>query len=511
MRIHSYALAAATMVVLAAPAMAQKSKDTVRLAINDPFSNVSSYCIPAVEVSNFSRRIYSTLIGFDEHKQKFVPILAKSWKRINKTTLELELRDDIKFHNGNKFDADDVITTFAFLQDPKVKIRYKSRYKWLKRIDKISPYKIRLIAARPTATDLSQLAYRIQIQDAESYKSLDNPCDYGRKTPYGTGAFKVVSIDRNKGILVERFEGDTGNNAYLNAPIKRVHGIPIPDRQTQEAELRTGGIDIIQNVPADTARNLKGVPGIDITTHSTGAFIYIVMDSKGRTANKAMQDKRVRRAIIMALDRDTIIKHIVPGGDTGHSKKMMGFCFDYMAGCKYSVDPPKYDPEGAKKLLAEAGYPNGFDLEYTVFNPIKTVGEAIAGELRKIGIRTRVKPVTIGVFYKTWVGGKTEMVSVNYPAFTFPDAGNLLDTFFGGPRDYTGSDVVHQAMKEGAAEFDPKKRAAIYERAFNDLNRNSHSLAFSSLSTVFAHSKDVAIKADPLAAGAKFITDYHWK
>ena len=247
MRIHSYALAAATMVVLAAPAMAQKSKDTVRLAINDPFSNVSSYCIPAVEVSNFSRRIYSTLIGFDEHKQKFVPILAKSWKRINKTTLELELRDDIKFHNGNKFDADDVITTFAFLQDPKVKIRYKSRYKWLKRIDKISPYKIRLIAARPTATDLSQLAYRIQIQDAESYKSLDNPCDYGRKTPYGTGAFKVVSIDRNKGILVERFEGDTGNNAYLNAPIKRVHGIPIPDRQTQEAELRTGGIDIRLN------------------------------------------------------------------------------------------------------------------------------------------------------------------------------------------------------------------------------------------------------------------------
>lgn len=511
MKIHSYALAAATMAVFAMPAMAQKSKDTVRLAINDPFTNVSSYCIPAVEVGNFSRRVYSTLIGFDEYKSKFVPLLAKSWKRINETTLELELKDDIKFHNGNKFDADDIISTFAFLQDPKVKIRYKSRYKWLKTIEKLSPYKVRLIAHRPTATDLSQLAYRIQIQDAESYKTLDVPCDYGRKTPYGTGPFKVVSVDRNKGVIVERFEGYTANPHYMKALVKRVHGVPIADRQTQAAELITGGIDLIQNVPADNGRDLATKPGISITTYPTGAFIYIVMDAKGRTKNKAMQDKRVRRAILMALDRDTIIKHIVPGGDTGHSKKMMGFCFDYMVGCKYSVDPPKYDPAGAKKLLAEAGYANGFDLEYTVFNPIKTVGEAIAGELRKVGIRVKVKPVTIGVFYKTWVGGKTEMVSVNYPAFTFPDSGNLLGTFFGGPRDYTGSKIVQQAMKDGGAEFDVAKRAAIYEKAFNEINRESYALAFSSLSTVFAHSKDLEIKRDRLARGAYFINDYQWK
>ncbi|NQV55807.1 MAG: hypothetical protein HQ503_08115 [Rhodospirillales bacterium] len=185
-------VAVAAIVAAASPAMAQKSKDTVRLAINDPFTNVSSYCIPAVEVGNFSRRVYSTLIGFDEHTQKYVPLLAKSWKRIDNTTLELELKDDIKFHNGNKFDADDIISTFAFLQDPKVKIRYKSRYGWLKNVEKLGPYKVRLHAKQPTATDLSQLAYRIQIQDAESYNTLEKPCDYGFKTPYGTGPFKVV-------------------------------------------------------------------------------------------------------------------------------------------------------------------------------------------------------------------------------------------------------------------------------------------------------------------------------
>ncbi|NQV55808.1 MAG: hypothetical protein HQ503_08120 [Rhodospirillales bacterium] len=318
-------------------------------------------------------------------------------------------------------------------------------------------------------------------------------------------------MDRNKGVIVERFEEYKANPQYMKALVKRVHGVPIPDRQSQAAELLTGGIDLIQNVPADNARDLATKPGINITTHPTGAFIYIVMDAKGRTKNKAMQDRRVRRAVLMALDRDKIIKFIVPGGDTGHSKKMMGFCFDYMVGCKYSVDPPKYDPAGAKKLLAEAGYPNGFDLEYTVFNPIKFVGEAIAGELRKVGIRTTVKPVTIGVFYKTWVGGKTEMVSVNYPAFTFPDSGNLLDTFFGGPRDYTGSDVVHQGMKDGGAEFDPVKRAAIYEKVFNEINKESYALAFSSLSTVFAHSKDLEVLPDRLAKGAYFINDYKWK
>ena len=508
---RSFLFGVCALAAVAAPATAQKSKDTLRLAVNDPFANVSQYCVPAVEVGNFARRIFGTLIAFDEHSQKIVPVLAKSWKRLAPTTLEFELRDDVTFHNGNPFTAEDVITTVDFLQDPNTKIEYKTRFTWIKKIERLGPHKIRIESIEPTAMDYAQLAYRIQIQDAESFNSLKDKCDYGRLTPYGTGPLKVVSIDRNDGIVVERFDGVKGDPRYMSAPIKRIHGVPIPDRQTQVAQLMTGGIEMIQNVPADNARDLATNPNLSISMMPTGTFIYIVLDAAGRTENKALQDPRVRKALFMALDRDSLIKHIVPGGDSGASKKMMAYCLDYMTGCKYSVETPGYDLAGAKRLLAEAGYPNGLDIVYDVFTPIKAVGEAIAGELLKANIRARVNPVTIGLFYKKWSGGQSQMVSVDYPAFTLPDVGNLLDTFFAGPRDYARDPIITKAMEEGATEFDPVKRANIYEKAFNRINEMSYAMAFSSLSTVYAHSKDVEVRRNPLAAGANFITDYYWK
>ncbi len=495
------------------PAAAQKSKDTLRYAVGDAFANISSYCSPVQEVGNFARRIYMYLVQIDEYEKKFVPGLAKSWTRIAPDTVEFELRDDVKFHNGNKFDADDVVRTVEFLQDPNIPLQNKVRYGWIKKVEKLGPYKIRVQAQKPNVTDMAELAYRIQIQDAEAYDSLPagEKCDYGRLTPYGTGPYKIVSIDKNKGVAVERYDDFKGDPKYLSAPIKRIEGIPIPDRQTQVAQMLTGGIDLVQDIPVDIAESLKNNPNITISEMPAGTFIYIMLDAAGRSGNKPLTDPRVRRAIFMALDRPTIIKNIVPGGKSGAAQPLMSFCFKTDAGCAHTIDPPKYDPEGAKKLLAEAGYPNGFDLTYDVFNPIKDVGVAIAGELLKVGIRATVNPVTIAVFYKKWSGGESNMISVNFPDFLFPDADVPLKTFFYAAGDYSQDPVIHNAVETGTLEFDPKKREAIYSKAFDRINEQSYAIGFSSMPMVFALSKEVEVKRDPLSAGAYFITDYHWK
>jgi len=506
------ALAAGAAMLVAGPALAQKSKDTVRIAINDPFTILSGYCVPVDEAGNFYRRVYGTLISFDERNQKVVPHLAKAWKRVNPTTLEFDLFDNITYHNGNKFDADDVVSTIEYTSDPKHVFEFKSRYTWVKSIEKLGPYKVRLESKEPNALDLGLLGYRTYIQDKESFEPLENKCDYGRLTPYGTGPFKVASIDKNSGIVVEKFAGFKGDPKYFRAGVTRIHGIPIPDRQTQIAQLMTGGVDMLRNVTPDNAAELvKGNPNLELTVLPTGSFVYIVLDAAGRSGNKALTDPRVRKAIWIGLDRDTIIKGIVPGGQQGVAEKMMKLCFDHNLACDGSNNFPPFDPAQAKRLLAEAGYPNGFELTYDVFTPIKYIGEAIAGELLKIGIKANVNPVTINVFRQKQSKGEINMVSIFYPTAGHPDTGNILDVFFEGNRDYARDPQMHELMKQGSMEFDNDKRKAIYKKAMDLNNEKNYVMPFSSLPTNYVHSKDIMVKPNLLSGGDNYIDDYFWK
>ena len=190
---------------------------------------------------------------------------------------------------------------------------------------------------------------------------------------------------------------------------------------------------------------------------------------------------------------------------------MDNICFDTTIACKYSNRPPAFDQQGAKKLLAEAGYPNGFEAVYDCFTPIKATCEAIAGELLKIGIKVSVNSTTINVFRMKQGKGEQQLFSVFYPSAGHPDAGNILDVFFGGERDYANDPLITKAISDGAKEFDLEKRAKIYEPAFNRNNEQHYVMAFSSLPTVYAHSKDIEIKPSQLSGGDYYINDYFWK
>jgi peptide/nickel transport system substrate-binding protein len=222
-------------------------------------------------------------------------------------------------------------------------------------------------------------------------------------------------------------------------------------------------------------------------------------------------DARVRKAMWMAIDRDSIIKHIVPGGEQGVAEKMMAVCFDFNIGCKTSVKPPEYNPAEAKKLLAEAGYPNGFDLVYTVYTPIKSIAEAIAGDLLKIGIRVTVNSVPFNVYSKLRGDGKFQLFSVNYPTTNFPDTGTILNVFFGDTRDYTGDPLISKAMADGDKETDPVKRDAIYLPALNRNNEQIYVMGFSSLPIIYATTKDVKIEKSQIVAKDVYINDFMWK
>src|SRR5579864_685237 len=120
----------ALLALAAGPAVAGPADDTLRIAVSDWWSTLDPYQFPSDEAAVFFRVVYEPLISYDERMHQYVPRLAKSWKRIDERTLEFQLRDDVKFHNGDKFDADDVVATINYISDPSVQIRFKDLYNW---------------------------------------------------------------------------------------------------------------------------------------------------------------------------------------------------------------------------------------------------------------------------------------------------------------------------------------------------------------------------------------------
>jgi peptide/nickel transport system substrate-binding protein len=495
--------------LMSAPALAQKSQNSLRLALNAPLPALSTYDFPIDEASVFSHEIYDALVKYDEHKQKLVPALAKSWKQVDDMTLEFELRDDIRFHNDDRVEASDVKATVDYITDPKSKITYQSRFTWMKQVEVLSPTKLRIHSTAPTATGLNTIAYRVLIWNGKVLDKLNDRVEYGRTSVIGTGPYKLVQLDTNKGIVVERNPAYNVMPEYKKATINRISALPIPDRQTQSAEFMVGKIDLLRNVAPDTAKALAEGSNAQITYVDTADLFYLAMDSVGRSGNKALTDVRVRRAISMAIKRDEIIKHIVPGGHV--AQKLDADCFKTTIACSYTVSAPKYDPAEAKRLLAEAGYPNGFDLQYMVYTPNKPIGEAIAGELRKVGIRATIQLAEISLYRRLQGDGKLQAWSVLFSTGSNPDAGNIFSVLFGDAvMPYYKDEVIIDAMKRGEAEFDPSKRTAIYQRAFDRINEMHYHMPISSVPTVFVHSKDVKIKQGTLSADKIYLTDLEW-
>jgi peptide/nickel transport system substrate-binding protein len=491
------------------PALADKANDTLRIAVNDWWSTLDPYQFPLDEAAVFFRNVYETLISYDERQHKFVPRLAKAWQRIDDKTIEFELRDDVKFHNGDKFDADDVVATVNFIGDPNVQLRFKNLYNWVEKAEKLGPHKVRLTAKRAFATDLETLAYRFYIYDSKVLAKLDNKADYGRLGAVATGPYRMVSLDQQKMVL-ERFEDyyDKGPNALHRAPTKHVIVMPIPDRQTQIAQFLTGNIDVIRNATADTAREVAKMPDARVTATHAGLLLYVTLDALGRSDNKVMKDQRVRKAFMEAIDRKELARTVIPGGEI--ADMLDGICVPADVGCASSTKPADYNPEDAKKLLAEAGYANGFDLEFDVHEPIKEIGEAVAGMLRKVGIRASVRPLPIALYVRMRGEGKFTAFLGFYPTGAQPDMDNIFDLFFNDTRDYWGDPVIQAAQKAGAIETDEAKRREIYKSGIDQVNKMNYILPVADLPLVMLHSKDVRILEDTLSPINTEVGDFAW-
>ena len=321
------------------------------------------------------------------------PSLAESWTvSRDGLTYDFVLRKGVKFHNGDPLTSEDAKFSFDRYKGAAAKL-IKDRVKEVQTPD---PHRLRIVLKDPWPDFMAFFGTTASgIGWVVPKKYVEKVGEEGfKKAPVGAGPYKVVSFNPGVDLVLEAFEG------YWRKPpsIKRLVLRTITDESTRAAAVKRGEIDIAYLVTGPIAEELKRTPGLKVASPlpSMGKF-WLDFPEQGN-AKSPWHDQRVRLAASLAVDRKAVsdaewLGFARPSG--GIVPKAMEFALD--------LPPHPYDPAKAKSLLAEAGYPNGFDGgDFTPFPPYSSMGEAIANYLRAVGIRTRVKTMERAAFLTAW-------------------------------------------------------------------------------------------------------------
>jgi peptide/nickel transport system substrate-binding protein len=489
------AMIAVLAIVTAGEALAQKAKDTLRVALYQPIRMIDAIFNPQPETTLMASAVYDTLVFYDVDARKYRPLLARSWTRIDDKTVEFKLREDVKFHDGSDFDADDVVYSFNFVTDPNVAFRFKgTRFGWIDRVEKIDRYTVRIYAKRVYAPIFSRLSSTPPIYPSDVHGRLQKKNTFGR-APVGTGPYKAIQVDASRGVVLVRNEDYKHGGGYKPAgKIGRIEIAPLPDRQTQIARLLAGGQDLVYNVGTDLAQSLAANPDLKVSIQPTVSFVYVYFDVADRSGIGVFKNKNVRKAMLQAIDRKALRAAFLPKSIQSEPMQQ-ALCHPWHVGCDFSASPPDTNLAEARRLLAAAGLGDGFDLKLTTWGPSVRIAEAVAGQLRRVGVRAKVDASTIGVFVKKRAQGKVQaFVSLWDNGGAQPDVDVTMGFFFlPGSRNYTRDKTLAAAVMAGRASYDLDKRKAIYRKAFDRVTNEYYMMPLMPIPAIVVHRKEVRI------------------
>jgi peptide/nickel transport system substrate-binding protein len=334
---------------------------------------------------------------------------------------------------------------------------------------------------------------------------------FGTK-PVGTGMYKVLQVDRNTGFALQKnTDYKHGGEGKPASNVGKLNILPIPDFGTQTAQFMVGNVNLLRNVPLEQAEELAKNPAYTLTLAQSLSYLYMSFDAAGRSGLKPLQDVRVRKALMMAVNREEVYK--IRTGDRPLPRGVPeALCWKFQIGCGYTAELPKYDPEGAKKLLAEAGYPNGFNIALSTFNSTRDMAEVVSGHLRKIGVRASVDSLTFTAYRSKQADGKLNSLVSGWSAGGQPDVSNTLDFFFEpGARDYFQDPELHKLRQIGLTEIDETKRKEAVTKLMDASTERAYAIPIAPIPLIFLHSSDIVISGNSFAAFGIMPSYINWK
>jgi peptide/nickel transport system substrate-binding protein len=415
----------------------------------------------SVRIANL---IYNSLLRADEHSQ-LQPELAESWRMVDEKTYQFNLRKDIRFHDGKPLTAADVKFTYESILNPKNRSPKRGLLRALHRIEQIGTHQLRFHLNSVHAPFIEH--FSIGVIPAGS---LD-PESSSRRPPTGSGPFMLEAIESGERMMLKANPNSWQGKPSLTGLVFKV----VPDAMVRVLEFQKGDIDFMQNdLEPDMLPWLRQNTDAEVSANQGTTYQYIGINF----THPILQHKKVRQALAHAVDRDRIIRHLLK--DTGSAAN--GLLSPLNWAYDGSIQRRDYDPDRAKRLLDEAGFPDPdgdgplprFRLSFKTTNIDlrRRISEALKEQLLQVGIELEIRSYEWGTFFSDVKKGNFHLYSLAWVGVMDPDIMYQIFHSHSAPPNgdnrgrYANVELDH-LLEQGRATTDVAARKIIYRRAQN--------------------------------------------
>jgi peptide/nickel transport system substrate-binding protein len=460
------------------------SRSRVTIAHGVGVYSLNPYAVNTSPLQAVWGSIMEPLIDADYEKRGYRGVLAESWQ-MKGTRLQFNLRKGIRFHDGAPLTSRDVLASFKRILTDKQSLQAPNLQN-IGEMDAPDEHTVVLTLKKADANALEDINSRVIMKQitAEKMGEADNK-------PIGTGPFKFTSWERSGQFVLRRNDAYWGKAPRIDEVIYK----SIQEDAARIAALEAGQVDLISNVPPHEVARLKANPRLRVQQVQGLRPIFLILSP----AYKPMDNPKVRRAITHAIDRERIIKHILEG----YAYPLNGLLSPQVFGYEPSAKAYPYDPEKAKQMLSEAGFPNGVEIDY--YSPTgrypkdREVAQVIVEQLSKVGIKANLKTPEWSIFNTDYKNGKYQFYLTGRGSLT--DADTLFQQYFrtGATRRTLGysNPKLDELLDQEQLTFDVKKREKLLWEAHRIILEDAPAIPLWNAMDIYAYRADLVWTAPP--------------
>ena len=410
----------------------------------------------------FTSNVFESMLGRDDEAE-IVPVLAESYESVDDSHWQFQLRDDVTFHNGEPFDAAAAAFSINRIIDPAYETQRTSYIEGIVGAEAVDEYTVEIETDGPNATLPIQMT-QIQMVPPEAGAQPD----FG-ENPVGTGPYEFVEWQRGTKISARAYADYWGEAPEIDEFSVDV----IPDAQTALSALQAGEVDLVLDIlpeQRDLAPESVSVPATE--------FSYIAFN----THIPELEDPRVRVAMNLAIDKELIAETIYGGEAAPQPGQMLT---EDMLGYNADLEAFPYDPDEARDLLADAGYPDGFAITLNVpigrYSKLEEAAEVVAGQLAEVGIEAELNQLEWNTFREDGRIPGTEAGAMDlkfaWNSNEWFDASRIIShiTCDGESSKYCNPEV-DDLMAEAGATLDQDARDELYQEVWATLDTSPHAV-----------------------------------